>query len=350
MTTQTDAPSSIPEKPGWRRVRFVVLYSLYLVVLGWIGLKLFAWFKYDVPLTRSENRDDVWRTFYPELWKSGAIETDGTGDDARLDVLLLGASVLEEVKDDLLDALKERYGDSVHVYNLAISAHTTRDSMQKYKRLLDRHFDLVIIYHGINDSRMNCVAADLYRDDYSHCGWYVTFEQKLKTGLISVRTVFSKHNRDRIGNGPPDEANLKYSENVKTGPAFEQNLETILKYAAAKKTPVVLMTFATHLVKGYSRQAFEAGELDYGKGRHQLAVEVWGTPKGVSAAVKTHNAAIRRLHHKFPANLFVDMNAKLPKNGKTFSDICHLTPAGCKRFVAELLPVIGERFKKGRGY
>lgn len=350
MTTEPDDPRSKPAKRGWRRVRFAVVYSLYLIVLGWIGLKLFAWFKYDVPLTRSENRDDVWRLYYAELWRSGAIEADGTRDDGRLDVLLLGASVLEQVKDDLSDALKERYGDSVRVYNLAISAHTSRDSMQKYKRLLDRHFDLVIIYHGINDSRMNCVAADLYRDDYSHCGWYATFEQKLKAGLVSVKTVFSKRNEDRIGNGPPDEANLEYSKNVKTGPAFERNLETVLKYAAAKKTPVILMTFATHLPEGYSRKAFEAGELDYGKGRHQLAVEVWGTPRGVSAAVKTHNAAIRRLHQKYPANPFVDMNARIPKNGETFSDICHLTSAGCKRFVAELMPVIAERFKRGGAY
>jgi hypothetical protein len=37
---------------------------------------------------------------------------------------------------------------------------------------------------------------------------------------------------------------------------------------------------------------------------------------------------------------FVDQAALLPRNGRHFADICHLTPAGCEAFVAHLLPAV----------
>lgn len=322
------------------------MYSLYLLAVGWVGLKLFVWIEYDVPPTRAANDDDVWRLYYPELWKSGAIEADRTTDDDRLDVLLLGASVLEQVAGPLEKALKARFDTQVRVYNLAISAHTTRDSAKKYERLLDRQFDLIVIYHGINDSRMNCVPAADYRDDYSHCAWYASFERKIQSGASSLRGLATRFRKGKIGLGPPDAENLKHGERIKTAAAFERNLESILRFAKAKKTPVLLMTFATHLPKEYSRAAFEAGKLDYGKGQYQLAVEVWGTPNGVRDAVEAHNGAIRKLHDRYPGADFIDMNARLPRDGATFSDVCHLTPAGLGRFVEIVMPAIERRFAK----
>lgn len=346
MNTAANETDQTPR--SWpRRVRFAVLYSAYLVVLCWIGLKVFAWMQYDVPVTRSANADDVWRLYYAELWKSGVLDSNGSHDDGRFDVLLLGASVLEQVAPKLETALRKRYGESVRVYNLALSAHTTRDSANKYRRLRDRTFDLVIVYHGINDSRMNCCREEDYRDDYSHCAWYDSFERKLEAGAISFRGVTSNLNRGKIGLGPPDEENLRYSRNVKTGPAFRRNVEAILKLAAAKQTPVLLMTFASHLPADYSRAAFEAGRLDYGEGHHQLAVEVWGEPAGVKKAIATHNAVIRKLHRDHPQTIFVDMKTHLPESGRIFSDVCHLTPDGCDVFVSRMMPAIEERFPAG---
>ena len=44
---------------------------------------------------------------------------------------------------------------NVRIFNLAMPAHTSRDSWLKYAALRDARFDLVIFYHGINEARVN---------------------------------------------------------------------------------------------------------------------------------------------------------------------------------------------------
>jgi lysophospholipase L1-like esterase len=328
-------PKSTTRNSPLRRVRFAVLYSLYVAGIVFLGWKLYGWFVYDVPLTRPSNADDVWGMYYPELWKSGAVDSDARPDDGRLDVLLLGASVLEQMTEPLERELQQRYGDNVRLYNLSKSAHTTRDSLQKLDRLRDRHFDVIVVYHGINDVRMNCVPKADYRDDYSHCAWYASFEQKLKHGAISVRGVTSDL-KSSIGLGPPDVKDRKYGRDIKTAAAFRANLEAIVSSARERKIPVVLMTFATYLPEDYTEERFRAGQLDYGKGQFQLPTEVWGHPPDVLAAVKVHNAVIRDVAERFDNVRFVDQEKLLPRNGKVFADVCHLTPHGCRLFAKNL--------------
>ena len=42
----------------------------------------------------------------------------------------------------------------------------------EYEALGNEHFDLVLVYDGINEARANNVPPDLFRDDYGHYGWY----------------------------------------------------------------------------------------------------------------------------------------------------------------------------------
>ena len=346
----TVSPPAASTRKSWpRRIRFTVLYSLYLTVIAFIGLKFSAYFLYDVPITRTANTDDVWRFYYGELWTTGAVESDAASGDDRFDVLLLGASVLEQMTKPLEAALKRQCGENVRIFNLSKSAHTTRDSALKFSRLKDRRFDLIVIYHGINDSRMNCVPQTDYRDDYTHCAWYASFHQRLEAGAISLTGISVGMNRGKIGLGPPDADDRRYGRLIKTEAAFRSNIESILRAAKTKRTPVVLMTFATYAAPNYSEKRFRANSLDYGAGRFKLPTEVWGEPDAVVATVKAHNGVIRSLAGTDDNMLFVDQAALLPRNGTVFSDICHLTKDGCRRFVTNLMPVIVKRFRREAG-
>ncbi|MFQ5731642.1 MAG: SGNH/GDSL hydrolase family protein, partial [Planctomycetaceae bacterium] len=338
--TNVDNRNGESKRSPSRRLVGWGLYAGYLAAVVFVGVKLFGYFVLDIPVTRSANADDVWRYYYKELWKSGAVDSQSTAGDGRMDVLLLGASVLEQAADPLEDALKKQVGDNVRVYNLCKSAHTTRDSALKYSRLREKQFDLIVVYHGINDSRMNCVPKADFRDDYSHCRWYAGFDRRLKAGMLSVRGITAGFNRGKIALGEPDDDARAFGRDVKTETAFRRNVEQIVKAAAARKTPVVLMTFATWIPDGYSEEKFRMGKLPYGSGRFELPVEVWGDPPNVLKTVNAHNAVIRDIAGRYDNVRFVDQQKLLPGNGSVFSDVCHLTDDGCEQFAANVVAAI----------
>lgn len=329
-----------------RRVRFALLYGLYLAVLSLVGLSLYSFLAFDVPVTRTVTSDDVWRVYYPELWTSKALPVEEPMTDATLDVLLLGGSVLQQMTEPLAAALQHSCRRTVRIYNVSVSAHTTRDSWLKYQRLSERPFDLILIYHGINDARMNCVSRQDYRDDYSHCGWYFSVEQRLKAGAMSVTGLSAAIHQGKIPNGPLEASERRLGRTIKTEAAFRLNVGSILNEAKAKQTPVLLMTFATYLAPDYSAERFLSDSLDYGDGVHKTPAEVWGEPDAVIATVQAHNQVVRELATGRRDVLFVDLAEQMPQSGQNFSDICHLTDAGCERFVASVMSELSVRFLK----
>ena len=100
------------------------------------------------------------------------------------------------------------------------------------------------------------------------------------------------------------------------------------------------MTFAYHLPDNYTREKFARKELDYGSGRYEFAAELWGRPANVSATLDAQNEVLRQLARESDNTLFVDMQARLPKSGRVFSDVCHLTPEGCQQIVELMLPAL----------
>ena len=53
----------------------------------------------------------------------------------------------------------------------------TYDSLWKYRYWYDGYdFDLVMFYHGINDSRANNYPRDVFRDDYTQFSYYQRFQ------------------------------------------------------------------------------------------------------------------------------------------------------------------------------
>jgi hypothetical protein len=69
---------------------------------------------------------------------------------------------------------------------------------------------------------------------------------------------------------------------------------------------------------------------------------LWGKPECVAAAITTHNEVAAELARKSPGVVFVDQNRLIPKDGRYFNDLCHLTDEGCKRFVDNVLDAILE--------
>ena len=128
---------------------------------------------------------------------------------------------------------------------------------------------------------------------------------------------------------------LDYGAEIRTERAFAANLDRILALARVRGEPVLLATFAVHVPKGYSREAFDAGKLGYAK--HSFPIEIWGRPANVRAAVFRHNAAVRDAA-KREGTVWVDVARQMPRGRRFFDDICHFTELGSQEFVRLLVP------------
>jgi hypothetical protein len=335
----------------WPRIRrhrlaLALAYVAYLGGLLWLTDRLFWACRFGTPLVRSTGEARVWDTYYPELRATGALDAQVTRNDDRVDVLLLGASVLQQVSIELERDLHQRYGDRVRLFNLARPAHTSRDSFLKYTKLKDKPFDVVIVYDCINDARLNCCFARDFRDDYTHCDWYFSIQRRLDEGTV----ILSDFVRERFGNfislKTVDQRLLDEGREIKTKGPFRRNIESIVRGAERSGQTVVLMGFAYHIPANYSKEAFLGKKLDYTFMPYSLPAEIWGRPANVAAAIDAHNEIIRDLARSYANVVAVDQNALLPKNATYFVDPCHLTGTGCRAFVANLMSALAPRLDR----
>ena len=294
--------------------------------------------------------------YYPEL-KPVAMQRIVRGDDP-FDILLLGGSVLTEEWGSISRLLAERVAYAtkarVRVHNLAESAQTTLDSFYKYRHLQDKSFDLVILYHGINDVRLNNCPPQVYKEDYSQYSWYKVINLfEAHPALASAVSFYSLYYRfiriqEKIGSPPkyisrkmPLEEWLKYGDRIKTATAFRRNIEKILDIAKNKEEPVLLMSFCYYVAPNYTLEAFMHRKVDYTL--FGAPVEIWGIPENVVAGMDVHNSIIRDLAGYQDGNTYVDQKAGFPQDGEYFNDICHLTQKGCERFVDGIIQKVLER-------
>jgi hypothetical protein len=335
-----------------RKLLFVGVYLLFLLALVWGGGKLFWKWKFGVPLTAQAG---VWDFYFPELRSSGVLDAAIQPDDGVLDVLLLGASTLEhgwgDIEQRLLAALKRECGPHVRIFNLAVIAQTSRDSALKFSRIADKHFDVVLIYDGINDCRMNNCEEQLFQEDYTHCARYHGFVLRQRAGSISLRGGSLLLNNDDIGLGSPRPELTKFGGQLKTPAAFRQNLSLILEPALQQGSLIVLNTFAIHIPVDYSDEKLKRGELDFGirVGSQRCPLDMWGQKADVIRCVKAHNLVIEELARNSPDTvLLVDQAEKMSADGKNFIDICHFTDQGCQQFVDNVMSELGPRLKARR--
>jgi len=326
MSESTSSPSS---RRHPRRRWFVAAYIALLVVAIVAVMRLVT------------VEADVWDYYYPELKASGATSAPGSHDDGTIDVLTLGGSVMLQIEPVLEIRLREELGDRIRFYHLSTTAHTSRDSLLKYRQLAGGKFDVVIFCHSINDVRMNYWPKSRFQADYTHCPWYAHLAHDVQLGQLTLWDRVVQFTTQE-GLGPPASADYPLGSDLKTPPAFENNLSQLACEAAARDDQVIFLTMASYLPKGYTRRAFQDGALDYGDGDAKYAAELWGEPQQVVAGIVEHNRRTRAVAGRHEHVWLVDLEAAIEATGQNFSDVCHLTRSGQQRLIGKVVPVVVE--------
>lgn len=332
---------------AWRANALLLLAALLAcAALAEALARGYWWLRDDVPLG---SPDRLLLALYPEL--RPVLDRPPAHGDGTFDVLLLGGSVLHEswgeVEEQILEQLARQGRRDVRVHNLAQPAHTTRDSLVKYQALADAHFDLVLVYHGINDARTNDAPPDVFRDDYSHLAWYelvnalapaqgrARFALPATLRYLGARVQQALDPGRRAGADRPRPEWVHYGSSLRSAAVFERNVGAILALAAQRGETVLLATFALHVPRDYSLDGFREKRLDYLLFHSPL--ELWGDPANVAAAVRAHNEALRRLAAQTPEAILVDEDRLMPRGARWFNDPCHLTSEGSAVFASHLV-------------
>lgn len=336
----------------------VALLSLVTLALMECAARGFWRLGYGIPLSRP---DTVLYAVYPELWQLG---WKGSEYRARkpVRILLLAGSVMHPAWGSIEQTLRERLASHLRrpivVLNMASIGHTSRDSLVKYEAMARERFDLVVVYHGINDARANVVPPGRFRADYSHYAWYDAVEA-LRTcprasGLLLPCTLrflaVAARNRlglvEYVGMDAPRRDWRQYGADIKSEATFQANLEAIVLAAHERGDPVLLMTFAAHIPADYSPEAFAERRLDYTL--HLSPLEMWGEPAHVVAAIDRHNSVVRSIARNDTSVGLVDQATRMARAGVYYNDVCHLTTAGSVLFVENMYREIAERLRSRR--
>ena len=369
MNTQPKTHNLPPASPRRRRVVLFIL-TMVLIVGGIVevGARVWLVFAKSLPAGRP---DAIVLAYYPEMHPAWMTPIDR--DDGYFDVLILAGSVLYDYYGApaalLRYDLAARGVRGVRVWNMARPAHGTRDSLIKYRWLREKRFDWVVVYHGINELRANNVPEAAFREDYSHLAWY----GEVNTMLGSPRAGVSKWlgtpvlwdylrvvacramgPRPMVElNLPPSDEAMVFGADIKTRTSFEKNLREIGRIARERGEWLTYVTFASWLDPDYTHDALIADrelvpEGGIGDGRKlsydnpvyadfAQPCEIWGRPAHLVAGVRAHNEATRRVAGMFSmvADL-LDFANKVPHEGVSFIDFCHLAPTGVARLAHEL--------------
>jgi lysophospholipase L1-like esterase len=290
----------------------------------------------------------VWDHHYPLLRRTGLLDQVTRHDDDHFDVLLLGGSVLvpgwTRVQAELEQRLEAALPGRFRLFNLGESGYTSRDSLIQYEHLTERQFDLVVVYDGINDVRMNCCPPDEFRDDYTHFSRYAALRRHLAAGQINLPRAALDRLEVVVGTLPYGTTHpelLRYGADPQSARTLVANVAEIVRLARERHDRLLLLTYAWYIPEGYTEARFKAGELDYGQeNARACTVEVWGNPPDVIRALTLQNDGLRALAAQSPDVDFVDLARGLPASGQNFIDPCHLTQEGSRRWVELVWPSV----------
>lgn len=329
-------------KPSYK-VKLVgyLLYTIVLLAVVEVCSRIFL--SYKLPSATFTQLDELIYDYYPVL--NDIRKNAPNVKDTSIDILLLGASVLHSswpVEEELQNQLnKILHGTEFSIHNAAIPAHTSRDSKIKMDLLKDRHFDLVIFYHGINDSRANNCKRSIFAEDYSHFKWYDEINGILKRPKKEWTAIPIAFNYLRINlqqriwphSFIPREIPRKewsvYGNEVKSARAFRSNILSIYQRVFKQKSHLILPTFAYWYDK--SGEPIEPDSTLGG-----MPIKIWGEAANVKKAIDAHNAVIEDLGEEYAHISVLPMQSYLQQEKSNFADVCHPTKEGAKLF-AEIL-------------
>ena len=343
------------EKPRFIYKIIVTIIMMVIAIEGLSRLYLFQQFHHFFP-----NRNTIIKSYYPELQELDNIISDNNHYD--YEILILGASVTNDsfgsIRKNLEKQLSDKTSQSVRVTNFSRPAHSSLDSFLKYSTIEHTIFDLIIIYHNINELRANHVPDNLFKSNYSHLDWYYEINKHLSTidylspfatpYILSLLYLQFKHND--LSPLPHDKVRfewLYHGQNIKTKKSFRKNISNIIKHANKYQAKVLILTYAYYIPKDYSNNKFISKTLDYSfKNAHSFPLSIWGDKTSLSLGLALHNTILKEQHETDPTLLFVDQYNKIPKKKKYFNDVCHLTEKGGELFVNNLLDIISLEIDK----
>lgn len=301
----------------------------------------------------------------------GELRISQTSQDSVFRILCMGVPVSNpgDLPESVAWAFRGQpyvmtQGLSVEVYATGFRGETSLDAYYEYKYLYAGYdFDLIILYLGINDLRMNNCPPELFRPDYGHFGNYRVVNRAmeflevplLKHSFFALKLVMADAERklkraesdnpdEFIPAGDPRQEWLLYGNDVKSAEPFRDNLDKIIRLAKNRGQRVLLMTFAHRIPEDYTREGFSAGLTDYVEcDRVGDAVEYYGSVENVTGGLEIHNGIIRDLAKK-PDLYFINQAKLLASDSKGFTDVCRLSEQGVKRFAG----MTGKYFYKNR--
>jgi hypothetical protein len=325
-------------------------YTCFFLILNLLlleaGLRCILVFTQNASFFRPSR---IFLTVYPEL---GKAENFNTGS---LNILVLGGSVLNpetSFVQPLLEKKLRAYGlSNFRICNVSQDGHTTRDSLLKYRALAKQKFDIVVVYHAINDVVANNCPPELFQSDYSHYSRHevrntaarhlpfidvsvIPYSLEYAYRLVRQRIFISQY--IPLDDFMHQDNWLKYGGDIKTAGPFRDNLNDIIGIATDNHTTAVLMTFANYMPADYSYYAFKAALLDYSYNELSCNTEVWGKAENVVKGIHTHNTVIRSIVKNNRGIEFIDMENILPKTGRNFVDICHFSEKGADIYASAL--------------
>jgi hypothetical protein len=340
--------SAVPgaSRTGRRTLGLVAFLVAALICV--IAAELMArafWYQRGVPFN---DPGRILYAYYPEL--KAVDEARPRKKRKYYDILFLGASVLNrewgEVEQALLEQLDRSGHPNVRIFNLAVPAHTSRDSWLKYSALGKAPFDLVVFYHGINETRANNAPPTIFRDDYSHFSWYETanmlagyhgkalFALPYTLRYLALNIKRAIHDEQYVPVDWPRDEWLKFGREPRSAASFKNNLSAILERSARRCERMLVMTFATYIPPdthwGHGGKRF---------GLRRAPVTLWGRRGNVLKALHAQNEVVRSLASK-KHTLFVDQANLMDHSPRSFNDPCHLTIEGSAQFAKNIVKVL----------
>lgn len=280
--------------------------------------------------------DDIAYTWYPELKRAD----DYRYMPSRINILLLGGSTLTRdwgsVEPLIRRQARKILGRRANILNLAASSHGTPDSLHKYQFIRDRHFDFVIVYHCINETRANNVPREIFKKDYSHYAWYEEINFYFRHSYLCktpfIFPYFLRHlvvqlkkeilcKDCYVPENSPRKGWLRFGKDIKSEETFRNNLIRIIDLAQARHEPLIIPTFA------YYKTAVSTGTGE----PNMEFTKIWGRFENVKAGIEAHDVVIRRLAEN-KNFIFVDMERLMDNDKSYFKDICHFTARGSRFF------------------
>jgi hypothetical protein len=252
----------------------------------------------------------------------------------------------------------QRRNLKVEAYSTGFEAHTSLDSYYKYKYLYnDYDFDLIIVYHGVNELRANNCPPDMFKTNYSHFSYYSVLNPVMKLMdipvlnrsflFLRIALTWEELKREKREKShpqtdafiPANEPNpewLQYGTDIRSAQPFRQNLEKIIELAQKRAQPVLLMTYAYVIPPDYSVSAFQNGALGYGSGMDAgVPLEIYGSIAGVGKGLKAHNLIVEELAQRYGC-YFIDQAKLLDDNPDYFIDVCHFSQNGIMQFAINI--------------